>query len=302
MQSVWIKDSPFGSSRMDLGEQLFDSTVPRGNPSGSNAWQNATVNSLLGGLRQAFAVSANQMTGPELTAITPEQWSLTGGVVPKITQYMDFAVGLRMDGARHCAASVTSYTVTFNDAGSVIIEGFSGALWTDGEGWTDGTLVKGIPLGKSGIISYNSANPMVLDYAVVDQVPGFWLRIKTSDRAWNRDHSHQIQGPMPAACQYRGRSAGYGAWGCPLYRGHDSDPRLDSVELSDNVLTELSKADIPMQPADFLYVGYLTQFNEIEITPYVEKQSSGCRAFFRILEWRGMDAPDDRGRHYRLRG
>lgn len=240
---------------------------------GSDAWQSASQNSLLEGLRQALAISANQMTGPELSAVTPEQWALTGGVVPKITQYMDFAVSLQMDGAGHIP-SVSSYTVAFNDTGSILIEGYSAANWTAAEGWTDGTLVSGIPLARSGIISYDGTNPMVLDYTVVDQVPGYWLRIKTNGTA---PGTAITRIKYKAPCQPLS-NIGDGqpdmALGAVLYTAATTQIRDWTVELSDNVLTELSKADVPMQPEDFLYVGYLTQFNEIEITPYAENNQA----------------------------
>lgn len=132
------------------------------------AWQNATENDMLFALYQAFGVTENQMTGTELSAVTQEQWSDTGGFVPRITQYVDMAVGMQIDGSGNIP-SMTSYAVVFNDVGTALVEGFSGSIWTPGSGWTDGTLLSGIPLAQSGVISYDGG-VMTLDYTVINEV------------------------------------------------------------------------------------------------------------------------------------
>jgi hypothetical protein len=149
---------------------------------GAGAWQNASIDTQLQALKQAFAIAQNQMTATQLGAITQAQWLSAGGFVAKITQYVDLAVGLQLDGSGNIP-SIASFTVTFNDSGSVIIEGYSNGGWTEGSGWTDGTLLSTVPLGQSGIISYDGATPMVLDYTNVSGVPGYWLRIRTNGTA-----------------------------------------------------------------------------------------------------------------------
>ncbi len=86
---------------------------------GSSAWQNASSNTLLSALRQALAISANQMTGAQVAAITSVQWSSAGGFVPHITQTLDFAFRLEADQTTLTnLPTLTSYTLTYETSGS----------------------------------------------------------------------------------------------------------------------------------------------------------------------------------------
>ncbi len=49
-----------------------------------------------------------------------------------------------------------------------------------------------------------------------------------------------------------------------------ASPQDISVAMADNTLTSLASAGIPMTATDFLYVGYPTHFDEVEITPYAD--------------------------------
>jgi hypothetical protein len=232
------------------------------------SWHNATVDSLLQALRQAFAVTENQMDTAALEAITAAQWAETGGFIPHITTSMDFAVGMQADGSN--VPALSSYVVAYESGGRAIIEGFQNGAWTGVDGWTDNTIVNGSRLGQSGSILYVGPSPFKADYHVVDQVPGYWFRLLTNgtspDCAITRIR-------YKAPCQPLA-NIGDGqpdtAMGFIYQDTSTSSIRDFTVEVSDNVLTELSKADIPMQPEDFLFVGYLTRFNEIEITPYAD--------------------------------
>jgi len=235
---------------------------------GSDTWQNASIDSLLGSLRQALAIAENQMKKAELEAITAAQWQASGGFIPHITTTVDFAVGMQADGTN--VPALSSYVVAYESGGQAIIEGFQNGAWTGGDGWTDNTIVNGSRLGQSGSIMYAGPSPFKTDYHVVDQVPGYWFRLLTNgtspDCAITRIH-------YKAPCQPLA-NIGDGqpdtALGFIYQDASMSSIRDFTVEVSDNVLTELSKADIPMQPEDFLFVGYLTRFNEIEITPYTD--------------------------------
>jgi hypothetical protein len=232
---------------------------------GAGAWQSASVNSLLGSLRQALAITENQMTKAQMEAITADHWA--DWFIPHVTTSLDFAVG--MQAHETDVPLLSSYELTYGDTGQAIIEVYKNGEWTGGDGWTDDTIVSGVRLGKSGIISYNGGS-ITLDYHVVDGVPGYWARLLTNGTS-----------PLTAITRIR-----YKAPCQPLANIGDGQPdaaagfiyqdastsslRDFTVEVSDNVLTELSKADIPMQPEDFIFVGYLTRFNEIEITPYTD--------------------------------
>jgi len=230
------------------------------------SWQNPTVGSLHGALRQAFADSHNQMDKTAFESVTAAQWETF--FIPHITSTLNFAVGMLADGDN--VPVLFSYVVAYESGGQAIIEGFKDGDWAGGDGWTDNTIVDGSRLGQSGSIMYAGASPFKADYHVVDQVPGYWFRLLTNgtspDCAITRIR-------YKAPCQPLA-NIGDGQPDTPLgfiYQDASTSSIRDfNVEVSDNVLTELSKADIPMQPEDFLFVGYITRFNEIEITPYTD--------------------------------
>jgi hypothetical protein len=226
----------------------------------------ASTNDMLTALREALNIAANQMTITQLNAMTAADWALTGGVVPKITQYVDLALGMQQGGDGSIPV-VTSYSVTFNDEGSVLIEGFVDGAWTAGDGWTDGTLVGSIPLGQSGIISYSGATPMVLDYHVVNGVPGYWLRIKPNGTAPDTTITRIL---YKAPCQPLA-NIGDGQPAMPsgfLFVDTSKNNTLDFTEqVQDNVLTNFSVAALPMQTDDYLYLGHPDQFNAAEFIP-----------------------------------
>jgi hypothetical protein len=234
---------------------------------GSDVWQNASVNSLLGALRQALAISENRMDKTALEAITSAEWQSAGGFIPHVTTAMDIAVGMQADGTD--VPVLNSYTVAYESGGQAIIEGFKDGAWTGGDGWTDNTIVNGARLGRDGTIIYKGAEPFEADYHVEDQVPGFWYRLKTNGTS-----------PGCAITEIR-----YKAPCQPLANIGDGQPDVGSailwtaatnsvndisVAMADNTLTALASAAIPMTTDDHLYVGYLTRFNEIEITPYAD--------------------------------
>ncbi len=229
-------------------------------------WQNAATNDMSVALREAFAVTENQMPGDELSAITPTQFTLSGGPVPKITQYIDFAVGLEVDGSGNIP-SVSSYGISFNDSGTTIIEGWSNGSWTSGEGWTDGTAVAEVPLAQSGIISYNGIDPMELDYTVVNGVPGYFIRIRSNGTSPDTSITRIL---YKAPCQPLA-NIGDGQPVAPtgfIYVDTSENLTQDfTSEVSDNILTNFSTALVPMATDDKLYVGYPEQFNVLELIP-----------------------------------
>jgi hypothetical protein len=72
-------------------------------------YQNATINSRLGALSQAFGVTENQMTGTVLEAITAGQWATVF-----VAGTLDFATGLQASGSS--VPTLDKWTVTYNQA------------------------------------------------------------------------------------------------------------------------------------------------------------------------------------------
>ncbi|HMK34563.1 MAG TPA: hypothetical protein VK463_05825, partial [Desulfomonilaceae bacterium] len=235
----------------------------------TDAWIAASTNNLATALQEAFGVVENRMTGDTLNAMTSDNWATDGGVVPKITQYLDFAVGLQADGSGN-VPSVTSYSATYNDTGTVIIEGFTGGMWTPGSGFTDGTQVNGVPLAQSGIITYNGAAGIMLDYAVVSEVPGYHIRLRPNGTAPGTAITRIL---YKAPCQALA-NIGDGQPDIPngfVYWDVSEDSVQDwTSEVSDNTYSEFSIAPIPMDTDDYLYVGFYNQFNTVEWTPWTD--------------------------------
>ncbi len=240
---------------------------------GADAWQNASANSLLEALRQALAIPANQMTGAQLGQVTSTEWSSPNGFVPHITPTIDFAFRLEADQSDLTKLPILqSYTLTYETNGQAasIIEGWKDGAWTKGKGWTDNTIGGGNRLGKAGTIMYAGAQPFQADYHVLDQIPGFWYRLKTNGTS-----------PLCAITEIR-----YKAPCQPLSNIGDGQPDVGavilqmvstgaspqdiSVAMADNTLTSLASAAIPMTETDYLYIGYATRFDEVEITPYAD--------------------------------
>jgi len=241
-------------------------------PAGS--WQNASGNTLLQALRQAFGVANNQMTKGQLEAITSAQWKQTGGLTIHLTGTLDFAQAMRADGQDY--PSVTGYTVTYTDMGTTLVEGWKSGGWTTGAGWTDNTVEDLVPLAVSGSVIYNGAEPFEADYHVLNETPGYWFRFKTNGTSEGTAITRLL---YKAPCQPLA-NIGDGRPDTPLgFIYHDVSANLIrdyTVEVSDNALTELSKADVPMDVDDYLYVAYLTRFNEIEITPYEKNNTAAA--------------------------
>jgi hypothetical protein len=239
---------------------------------GADAWRNADVNSLLGSLRQALAVSANQMTKDQLEAMTAENWQASGGFVPHITRTLDFAFRLVVDTEDlENLPVLSSYTMIYESTagGQAIIEGFKNGTWTGGDGWMDGTIVNNARLGQSGTIVYAGDSSFKADYHVVDQIPGFWYRLKTNGTSPECAITEIL---YKAPCQPLANIGdGQSDIGTVILSIEATGAINDlSVLLADNSLTSLGSAAVPMQPEDYLYVGYLTRFSELEITPYAD--------------------------------
>ncbi len=240
----------------------------------AGSWQNASADTLLQALRQAFGVTANQMTKDQLEAVTSAQWKETGGLTIHLAGTLDFAQAMQAYGQYY--PSVTGYTITYGDMGTTLVEGWKSGGWTAGAGWTDNTVEDLVPLARNGAILHNGAEPFQADYHVLNEVPGYWFRFKTNGTSEGTAITRLL---YKAPCQPLA-NIGDGQPDIPLgFIYHDVSTNLIrdyTVEVSDNALTELSKADIPMEIDDYLYVCYLTQFNEIEITPYERNNTAAA--------------------------
>ncbi len=194
-----------------------------------------------------------------------------------ITPHMDFAVGMIADTAH--APIVASYALTYNDTGATAIQGWSGDRWTAGTGWTDNTRLNDIPFGKDGTITYNGSVPFVAQYHVLNEVPGYWFRFQSNGTSAKTAITRIL---YKAPCQPLA-NIGDGQPDTPLaciFHDVSKDSKKDlTMEVSgargsfttdtDGKITySATDAVIPMGTNDYLYLGYLLQFDQVEITPY----------------------------------
>lgn len=273
---------------------------------GSDVWQNASADNLLRALKEAFAVTENQMTGETLAALTSTEWLDTGGIELHITSTLDFACGMLCDTSD--TPILSGYLAVYNDAGETAIQGYAGNKWTAGEGWTDGTRLNDVPWGQSGVVTYDGATAFEAQYHVLNGVPGYWFRFKSNGTA---------EGTSIARVLYKGPCQ-------PLANIGDGQPDICLAAIFHDVSTDVKKditievsgargsftveddgtttyvagrATIPMQTADYLYVGYPSQFNQIEFEPddgypnAVDATLTG--EYWNGKEWVVMDIVDE---------
>lgn len=262
---------------------------------GSGTWQIAPDNTALGALKQAMAVSANQMSAAELAAIDADGWTSPGGVILHVTQKLSLAVGMLCDS--QYAPTVTSYTVTYNDAGDTAIQGYSGDKWTSGEGFRDNTRLDDVPWGQSGTIMYEGDKPFQSQYYVLNEVPGYWFRFKSNGTAQGTSITRVL---YKAPCQPLA-NLGDGQPDIPLamiFHDTSKDAKKDiTIEVSGaqgsfttdqegDVTYTAGKATLPMETGDYLYVGYVLKFNQIEISPYDDFENA-ANATLSAEYWNG---------------
>lgn len=267
---------------------------------GTDVWHNTGSSSSYAALRAAFAIAENQMDGAALAAKDETDWADVVGYPT-----LDFAIGLQADGDN--LPTVTKFTVKVYDSGGAEVAGWVAGNWTQGAGWTDNT-VDGVPFGKSGTILYNGAGGFTADYGVIAGVPGFWYRAMMRGTAAG---TSLTKVRFRAPCQPL-QNIGDGQPDTPLgfvfYDTSDGKILDYTVEMSDATYTALSSAPFPMEAEDFLYVGYLTPFNELEVIPYSDNNQNVSvltAKYWNGLAWQTLtiaDGTSDAGKTLRKRG
>lgn len=233
--------------------------------SAPSTWTAASTNNVDQALRQAFAVSANQMSGTALAAITAAQLVTTGGIVPNVTQALNLAMGLKAD-ANNLLPTVASWSAGVNIASTAAVSGFKDGAYTAGSGWTDGTATAGVTLAKTGIIAYDGGT-FTADYSVLNGVPGFWFRLNMNGTSAGTAITRIL---YKAPCQPLA-NIGDGQPDKPsgfIFVDDSKNLPQDFTEaVRDNTLTNFSSALIPMTTADKVYVGSPYQFGTAEMIP-----------------------------------
>lgn len=210
-------------------------------------------------IAEAMGTVQNQMTEAEFEAITEAQWASAIG-----NPFLDFAFALELDaGDSDNVPTLTAVVVNTYDTGGSECAGWLNGDFSAGVGWTDNTVAGGVAFGQNGTIVYDNAAGFTADYGVIAGIPGYWFRVlMRGTSAGTTLTKVRYQAPCQAL-----QSIGDGQPDTVLgFVFHDvsAGKILDyRVEMSDNTYTASSSATITMETTDYLYVGYLTRFNEL---------------------------------------
>lgn len=246
-------------------------------------WVSATVNSRLGALWSAFGVSYNQMSATELAAITSAQWEASGGIDIGITRYIDWGFLLTASGSDR--PWLASYTTSYLDNGSTIIEGYQAGDWEYGSGWQDNTAVGGVPLAQDGSITYLGTSAFEADYHIVDQIPGYHYRLKMYGTSSGTSITRVL---YKAPCQALS-NIGLGQPDYPLafiWNDEDSGEIIDYTwVVIDETFTEISSATTELDENKWVYIGGLAMFTALEIIPFAANTAALALT---IQYWNGL--------------
>jgi len=152
--------------------------------------------------------------------------------------------------------------------GDLVVEGYSGS-WSSGSGWADGTA----GFNHTGILRH-SGGPFAAEYLVENSVPGYWFRMRFPSGVSSGTSVRRIL--FQAPCQ-KLQVIGQGQPDTPLgflFRDASENSAKDfTVEVSDDThptFARLNDGDLEnpsgLDPADALYIGYVTPFNAVEFT------------------------------------
>lgn len=268
--------------------------------SGVNNWVNTGKTDAWEALRSAFSITQNQMTHAQLAAVSEAAWRNAIGY-----SSLDFCMGLKADGDN--LPTVTSITMSVYDSGGSECAGWVKGDWDQGSGWSDGTSVGGVPFVRNGTISYNGG-VFTADYGTIAGIPGFWYRVLMRGTSKGTALSKvRYQAPVQPL-QNIGDGQADTALGFVFYDTSAGKVLDYTVEMSDSTFTAAASAPFPTEVGDFIYVGYLTEFNEIEIIPYSDNNqniSSLTVKYWNGISWSSLsivDGTSDTGRTFRKRG
>lgn len=227
----------------------------------ADAWQSATTNTLLGALRQAFAIAKNQMTPTALNAYTSSAWTTVAGYPT-----LDFAFALQANA--NDLPTLTKFSVTIYDSGGADVKGWVAGDWSAGAaGWTDGTVSGGVSFGQNGSITYDGATGFTADYGVIAGIPGYAYKANCRGTSVGTTLTKvRFRAPVQPL-QSIGSGRPDTVTGFVVHNGSTGAVRDYAVEVSDETYTSFASATVALATDDALYVGYLTPFTSLELIP-----------------------------------
>jgi|GEM_PF-637754 len=178
-------------------------------------------------------------------------------------------------------------------SGAMYVEGHQGT-WMSGSGWTDMTW----GLNSTGTVIH-TGGVFVADYHVENGVPGYWFRLRWQSGTSNVKVRRIL---FQAPCQHL-QVIGEGQPDIPLgflyWDQSESSCKDFTVEVSDDTYPTFARLNdgslenpAGMGSADCLYIGYLTRFNAVELTPHndYQNQASGVMSgsYWNGSGWAGL--------------
>lgn len=155
-------------------------------------------------------------------------------------------------------------------SGSMIVEGYNGT-WNSGFGWTDNTD------GLSGCGTVvHSGGAFAADYHVENNVPGYWFRFRWTNGTSSQTRVRRILFQAPCQnLQVIGEGQPDILLGFLYHDASESSTKDFTVEVSDDTYPTFARLNdgglespVGMDTADAVYLGYLTAFNAVELTPH----------------------------------
>jgi hypothetical protein len=261
------------------------------------SFQNATENTELGALHQAFADSDNQMVEADVEALTVDELVGTDSFVPGVTTTLGIAVSMISGGTSETIPVLSSIAALVEDAGSTKVKVWRDGAWQD-ESWTDTTQDGDVPFAQDGLIT-TSADYSEADYHVINGEAGYWYMLSFVNGLTPGTAITRIQ--MSAPCQLTA-NIGLGWEEMPLgflFMDYSESSLKDfTAEVSDYTETNDSAAyfcnniaaETPETPTtdDYALVGNPGKFSQIKLTVhklYNNQQTATMLAYY----WNGAE-------------
>jgi hypothetical protein len=246
------------------------------------SWVASTINSLLGALEQAFTVAKNQMSRTTLSGLDDDDWFDTNGIVRHGTSFIEFAYALQADGTNR--PTLSGYSVAGVGDGAVWVQGWQDGDWSSGVGWVDNTEVDDISLAQDGSIVYQGLTPFQSDYKVLNYVAGYPFLLHSQGTVPTTSITRIL---YKAPCQPLANIGG----GVPeypigfIFHDEDTGEIVDGTILAtDETVTGFTSVETPLGDDKALYIGYLTEFTEVDLWPFV---SNAVGATLVLRYWDG---------------
>lgn len=181
-----------------------------------------------------------------------------------------------------------------NQAGGMLVQGYSGQ-WSSGAGWMDGTF----GLAANGTVVHNGG-VFSADYHVVNNVPGYWFSFSwpSGTNAATRVRRILFQAPCQPL-QVIGEGQPDTPLGFLFWDDSENSAKDFTVEVSDFTYPSFARLNdgqlespVGMSAADALYVGYLTPFNSVDVTPHNDYHNDAASLmsgyYWNGIGWEGL--------------